>query len=304
MDNIIENKKVNNKIHIGSYFFEVALVIFMIAISIIMLYPFLNVLAVSFSSNAMISSGKVTWFPKEFNIGGYEIVFGQNAIWRAYKNTLIYALVGTVINLLLTSMLAYAMMVKDFVLRKPLTIYLLITMFFSGGTMPTYLVIKDLGLMNTIWALVLPGAISAYNVFVYRAFYNGISTEIREAARVDGAGEFNILFRIYMPLSKALYATFGLFSMVGIWNNYYNALLYIKDENRQPIQMILRQILFSSGAAGGTFDGVSELVQSGKINPKNVQYACIIATIAPILMIYPLIQKNFTQGMQIGAVKG
>ena len=158
--------------------------------------------------------------------------------------------------------------------------------------------------MNTMWALVLPGAVSAYNVFVYRSFYKGISLEIREAARIDGAGEAAVLFRIYMPLSKALYATFGLFAIVGMWNSYFNAMLYIKDQTRQPIQNILRTILFSSGAEGGTYDGVNQLVQNGVLNPKNVQYATIFATVAPVLMIYPFIQKHFTQGMQVGSVKG
>lgn len=300
----MQNKKVKNKIHIGSYSFDIVLIIFMIGLSIVMIYPFINIIAISLSSSAMISSGEVSWWPKEFNFKGYEIVFGQNDVWIAYKNTIIYALVGTIINLLLTSMAAYSMMLKDFVLRKPITILLLITLFFAGGTVPTYIVVSRLHIMNTMWALVLPNAISAYNIFVYRAFYKGISTEIREAAMVDGASEFRILFRIYMPLSKALYASFGLFSMVAIWNSYFDALLYIKDEAKQPIQMILRKILFTSGASGGTFDGVSEMVKSGALNPKSVQYACIIATIGPILLIYPFIQKYFAQGVQIGAVKG
>ncbi len=303
MDNR-QNKKVRNKIHIGSYTFDVILVVFMIGISIVMIYPFINVIAISLSSSKMISMGAVTWWPKEFNFKGYEIVFGQNNVWIAYKNTIIYAVVGTAINLLLTSMIAYALMINDFVFRKPLTIILLITMLFSGGTVPTYLAVQKFHMIDTIWALVLPNAVSAYNVFVYRAFYKGISSEIREAAMVDGASNLRILFKIYMPLSKALYATFGLFSAVAIWNNFFDALLYIKDSAKQPIQMILRQILFASGAAGGTFDGVNEMMQKGIINPKNVQYACIIATIGPILLVYPFIQRYFAQGVQIGAVKG
>lgn len=297
-------KKINNEIHIGSYTFEFILAIIMVVFSIIMIYPLVNVIAISLSDPTAISSGAVRWWPKGFNTKGYEIVFGQKAIWVAYKNTIIYALVATFINLLLTSMMAYVLMVPDFVLQKPLTIFLLITMFFNGGTVPTYLLVRDLKIMNTIWALVLPNAISAYNVFVYRSFFRGISNEIRDAARIDGAGEASILFRIYMPLSKALYATFGLFAIVGMWNSYFEALLYIKDEARQPIQMILRTILFKSGAAGGTFDGVNQMVQSGQLNPMNVQYATIFATMAPILLIYPFIQKYFTQGIQLGSVKG
>lgn len=293
-----------NKINYGSRIFDIVLVLFMICFSVIIIYPFINVVSISLSSNAMISSGMVTWLPKEVNTLGYEIVFGQNAIWQAYANTILYAFAATVISLLLTSMLAYPLMLSEFVLRKPYTILLLITMFFSGGTVPTYLVVKNLGIMNTMWSLVLPNAIGAFNVLIYKSFFRGISMEIREAARIDGAGEATILFRIYLPLSKALLATFALFSIVGQWNSFFEPLLYIKDESRQPIQMILRKVLFTSGAAGGTFDNVGELMQSGKLNSKNVQYACIVATIGPILLVYPFLQKYFAQGLQIGAVKG
>ena len=293
-----------NKIHYGSRIFDIALVLFMILFSIVIIYPFINVIAISLSGNAMISSGLVTWLPRDMNTMGYEIVFGQNAIWKAYVNTIEYAAVATLISLLLTSMLAYPLMLTEFVLRKPYTILLLITMFFSGGTVPTYLVVKNLGMMNSLWSLVLPNAIGAFNVLIYRSFFRGISMEIREAARIDGAGEATVLFRIYLPLSKALLATFALFSIVGQWNSFFEPLLYIKDEARQPIQMVLRKVLFTSGAAGGTFDNVSELMQTGKINPKNVQYACIVATIGPILLVYPFLQKYFAAGLQIGAVKG
>jgi len=300
----VAKRKAKNEIHIGSHVFDVMLVIFMILFSVVMIYPLVNVIAISLSSSAMISSGKVTWFPKEITFTGYEIVFGQSTIWIAYLNTVKYAVTYAVVSLFMTSLLAYTLLIPEFVLRKPLTIYLLITMFFSGGTVPTYLVVRNLGLMNTMWALVLPGAVSAYNVFVYRAFFRGLSIEIREAAKIDGAGDATILFRIYMPLSKALYATFGLFAIVGMWNSYFSALLYIKDEAKQPIQNVLRSILFSSGAMGGTFDGVNQLVQSGKLNPKNVQYATIFATVAPVVMIYPFLQKYFAQGVQVGSVKG
>jgi putative aldouronate transport system permease protein len=300
----VAKRNTKNKIHIGSYTFEAALVIFMVLFSVVMVYPLINVIAISLSSSQMISSGKVTWFPREITFMGYEIVFGQSTIWISYLNTIKYAVTYAVVNLFMTSLLAYTLLIPEFALRKPITIYLLITMFFSGGTVPTYLVVRNLGLMNTMWALVLPAAISAYNVFVYRAFYRGLSIEIREAAKIDGAGDISILFRIYMPLSKALYATFGLFAVVGMWNSYFSALLYIKDEAKQPIQNVLRSILFTSGAMGGTFDGVNQLVQSGKLNPKNVQYATIFATVAPVLMIYPFIQKYFVQGVQVGAVKG
>ncbi len=295
-------KKVKNKIYIGSRTFDVILILFMLGFCVIMLYPFLNVIAISLSSRRMISSGMVSWFPREFTTVGYSLLFEEASIWRGYANTFIIAIGATAVNLVLTSTLAYTMSINDFVLKKQLSVFLLVTMFFSGGTVPTYLLIQKLNLMNNWWSLILPNAVSAYNVFVYRAFYKGISSEIREASRIDGAGEIKILTRIYLPLSKALYATFGLFAMVNVWNSYYEALLYIKDGSKQPIQMILRKIVFTSGLSDMT--GTTEMLNNGELSALNVQYACIIATIGPILLVYPFIQKYFAQGMQLGAVKG
>lgn len=291
-----------NKIHYGSRAFDIFLIIFMGFLGIIFLYPFLNVVAVSFSSNAMISTGQVTFYPKEIIFDGYKMLFQEQNIWRSYLNTVIIALATTAVNLVCTTMLAYVMMLPEFVLRKFLTIFLLITMFFSGGTVPTYLLIMKLHMMNTWWALILPNAVGAYNVFVYRSFFRGISPEIREAAKIDGASEAQILARIYVPLSKALYATFGLFSIVNVWNSYYEALLYIKDTNLLPIQMILRKIVFASGL--NSMGNAQQMMQNNLLNKLNVQYACVVATILPVLVLYPFLQKYFAQGMQVGAVKG
>ncbi len=291
-----------NKIYIGSRVFDVFLIIFMAVISIIFLYPFLNVIATSLSSNRMITTGQVTFFPKELMLDGYKMLFKEENIFGAYWNTIVIAVGSMAVSLTLTSLLAYVMMVPDFVLKKPLSIFLLITMFFNGGTVPTYLLIQNLGLYNSWWSLILPNAVTAYNVFVYRSFYKGISSEIREAARIDGAGELGILTKIYVPLSKALYATFGLFSVVGVWNSYYEALLYIKDPDKQPIQMLLRKIVFTSGTSN--MADAQQMISDGALNQLNVQYACVIATIGPILLVYPFIQKYFAQGMQVGAVKG
>lgn len=294
--------KVKNEIYIGSRLVDALIIIFMAFMTLVFIYPFLNVVAVSLSSNRMISTGQVTWYPREFNTLGYELLFKEANILQAYWNTIVIAVGTMIFSLTLTSLLAYPLMLKDFVIRKPLTIYLLITMFFSGGTVPTYLLIMNLGLINSWWSLILPGCVSAYNVFVYRAFYKGISYEIREAALIDGAGEFQILSRIYVPLSKPLYATFGLFALVGVWNSYFEALLYIKDQSKQPIQMVLRKIVFTSGTS--MMQEVTEMLNNGLLNAKNVQYACIIATIGPILLVYPFLQKYFVKGMQLGAVKG
>ena len=295
-------KKQNNKIHIGSRAFGVFLIVFMIIVAIIFLYPFLNVIATSLSSNRMITTGQVTFFPKEFHLDGYKALFKDENILGAYWNTIVIAVGTMIVSLVLNSLMAYVMMAPEFVLRKPLSIILLITMFFSGGTVPAYLLIQNLGLYDSWWSLILPNAVSAYNIFIYRSFYQGISPEIREAARIDGASEFQILTKIYVPLSKALYATFGLFSVVGVWNSYYEALLYIKDPAKQPIQMLLRKIVFTSGTAN--MSDAQQMISNGNLNSLNVQYACVIATIGPILLVYPFIQKYFAQGVQVGAVKG
>lgn len=290
------------KIRSDSLAVDIIIDVVMISFSIVFLYPFLNVIAVSLSSNTMITTGQVTFYPRELTFKGYELLFEGQDIWGAYLNTIIIALGATIVNLVGTSMIAYVMMLPEFVLRKQLSVFLLITMFFSGGTVPTYLLIKNLGLYNSWWALILPTAVSAYNVFIYRSFFKGIAPEIREAARIDGASEARILTKIYVPLSKPLYATFGLFSVVNIWNSYYEALLYIGDADKMPIQMILRRIVFTSGV--GTMADVASMVRNGGLNALNVQYACVIATILPIMCIYPFLQKYFAQGMQVGAVKG
>lgn len=288
------------RIHVS----DVILAIVMGALCIIFIYPFINIIAVSLSSNVMIGTGSVTWFPKELNTAGYKLVFGKEPMYLAYLNTIKYCVLFALVNVLTTAMIAYSLTQKEFVLRKPITVLLLFTMFFSGGTVPTYLVVSNLKLLNTSWALVFPTAVSAYNIFVYRAFFKGITGDLREAAKIDGAGEFRILFQIVFPLSKPLFATFGLFAVVGMWNNYMEPLLYISDAKKQPIQMVLRNIIFQAG--GGVTFGTDYymLADSGALNPKNVQYAAIVAATLPIMIFYPFLQKYFVQGVQVGAVQG
>ncbi|MDR3333394.1 MAG: carbohydrate ABC transporter permease [Treponema sp.] len=288
--------------HSAGMGFDVILTILMVGLVVVVLYPFINIIAVSLSGPSAIATGRVSWVPVDLNLKGYEMVFKDSRLPAAYANTVLYAVIGTLLNLLLTSMIAYALMVREFMFRKQLTVILTITMFFSGGMVPGYILILNLGLMNTLWSIVLPSCIAAYNIFIYRSFFSSISREMREAAYMDGAGDIMILFRIYIPLSTALFATFGLFAIVGYWNMWFEPLLYLKDQAKQPIQMILRQILFTSLAAG--MDGAQEAINSQLINPKNIQYACIIATIWPVLCVYPFLQKYFEKGMMLGAVKG
>lgn len=301
---VLSNNKRKNKIRIGNITFDIILIALLLLFCVIILYPFLNVVAISLSSSGAITRGDVGLLPVEPTFKGYEIVFGQETIYTSYAWTLWYAVLNTVLSVSLTACLGYSLSVPGFVLNKPLSVMLLVTMFFSGGTVPAYLNIKNLGLMDTTWALVLPGCVSAWNVFMYRSFFKGISHEIREAALIDGAGEMRILISIILPLSKALIATFSLFAVVGMWNSYFSALLYIKDQARMPIQMILRSIIFSNSLTASFGGDTANMITDGSLNPLNVQYACLMATIAPLLLIYPFIQKYFEQGMQVGAVKG
>ena len=306
--NSVQKWKANerrNHVRTGNIAFDIVLYIILILFCVIILYPFLNVVAISLSSSTAITRGGVGIIPQEFNFKGYEIVFSNPTIYVSYLWTIWYAFLFTILNVSMTALLGYSLSVPNFVLKTPISIMLLITMFFSGGTIPAYLNIRNLGLMNTTWALVLPGCISAWNVFMYRSFFKGISGEIREAALIDGAGELRILLSVVLPLSKALIASFSLFAIVGMWNSYFSALLYITDSNKQPIQMILRSIIFTTGALSSTFGGdANNMLYNGTLNPLNVQYACLIATIAPLLLLYPFIQRYFEQGMQVGAVKG
>ncbi len=301
---ILSTGKNKNKIRIGNITFDIVLVLLLLAFCVVILYPFLNVVAISLSSSGAITRGDVALLPIEPTFKGYEIVFGQETVYTAYGWTLWYSLLYTVLSVSLTACLGYSLSVPGFVLNKPISVMLLVTMFFSGGTVPAYLNIKNLGLMDTTWALVLPGCVSAWNVFMYRSFFKGISHEIREAALIDGAGEMRILLSIILPLSKALIASFSLFAVVGMWNSYFSALLYIKDQGRMPIQMILRSIIFSNSLTASFGGDTANMITDGSLNPLNVQYACLMATIAPLLLIYPFIQKYFEQGMQVGAVKG
>jgi putative aldouronate transport system permease protein len=275
----------------------------MLVLTVIFLYPFLHVLALSFSSMQAISSGQVTFYPIGFNVTGYKVVFEYGTIWRSYLNTIYYAVVSTVLNLSFTSMMAYSLAVKEFKLRKLMTIFLTITMFFSGGMVPSYLLIIQLKMMNTIWAVVLPSAVTAWNVFIYRTFFQGLPESMRESAFIDGANDLTICFRIYIPLSKALLATFGLFAVVGMWNSYWNAMLYLTKAQLQPIQMLLRRVVFQAGGAGNEFNA-NDMISNQLVHVQNVQMACVIATIVPILCVYPFVQKHFAKGVMIGSVKG
>jgi len=294
---------------IGSRMFDVVNIGIMIFILIVVLYPILNIIATSMSGARYISSGAVSIWPKGFTLEAYTTVFKDPYIYKGYLNSIIYAFGSTGIMLLFTSLMAYPLTIPSFAGKKFLVIFLMITMFFSGGLIPTYLLMRNLELLNTVWVMILPGAVGAYNVFLFRTFFHNIPQELKDSALIDGANDVVVLFRIVLPLSKALLATFALFGLVGSWNSWFEALVYLQDQAKYPLQMILRNYLFTldtNAIQGRTGAGSSVAINApgNALDPKAVRMSVIIITMFPIMCIYPFFQKHFTKGILIGSIKG
>ena len=277
----------------------------MILLSVLMLYPFLFVLSASLSSSSHVSRGLVGIFPRGFNLDAYRAVFQYEYIWTGYRNTLLYTGVGTMINLFMTIAGAYPLSRKQFYGRGVFTFFIAVTMFFSGGLIPTYLIMMNYGLLNTFWVMVIPGAINTWNLIIMRTFFQNIPTELEEAAVIDGCSEIGVLLRIILPLSIASIMTIGMFYAVGHWNAWFSAFIYLRDQNRYPIQLWLRLIVLQNqindiqSIHAGTVDvGAENLISD------TIKYAVIIVAAAPILCVYPFIQKYFVKGVMIGSIKG
>lgn len=289
----------------GEMIFDTFNVIFMLMVISIMILPMIHVLSVSLSSGpASITGGFFFWPRGGINFSGYQTVFGDPLLMRSYFNSIVYAVGGVLCTLFFTALTAYPMSVPGFVLNKFLTIFLTITMFIGGGMIPTYLVIRDLHLINSMWVMIVPFCIGAYNVILFRTFFNGIPSSLREAAVIDGASEFTIFLKMYIPLSKAILATIGLFTLVGKWNDWFTALLYLNDETKYPVQMILRKILFNTSSMENKDNATFMLISNLKVTGENIKMAAIIITLVPILCVYPFLQKYFVKGVFVGTIKG
>jgi putative aldouronate transport system permease protein len=284
---------------LGERIFGVLNLLILGMLALVTIYPMLNVLAVSFSNNDFVVRGEVGIIPKGFTLTAYHYLFNFKTILTGYKNTFFIVGVGTSINLLLTATTAYALSKKDLIGRQFFLLMIVFTMMFGGGLIPSFLLVRNLGMMNSLWALILPGAISAYNMVIMKNFFQSIPEELLESARLDGLTELGILFRIVMPLSKAALSTIGLFYAVAHWNSFFNAVIYINEKNKWPLQVVLRDILFFANMTDA----------AGQDNLNNIpleplKMATIIATTAPVLTFYPFIQKYFVKGVMIGSVKG
>jgi putative aldouronate transport system permease protein len=280
--------------------FDIVNTIILVLVGFITLYPMWYILIVSLSSAQHINAGDISFWPRGFNISAYKIVFANDKIWRSYANTLLYTVSGTIINVLMTTMCAYPLSRKDFYGRKPLTMIITLTMFVSGGMIPLYLVIMKLHLLNTMWAIVLPPAISTYNMIVMRTSFESIPISLTESAYLDGANDIQIMQKIIMPLSKPILATMTLFYAVSHWNSFFPAMLYLNDQDKYPVQVLMRDIVIAGDMTSDSGDVASNI----NILATNYKYAVIIISIIPILLVYPLLQKHFTKGVMVGAVKG
>ena len=281
--------------------FDFLIYLFLILLSLSFLYPVANQLALSISDAGELGWQGVTVIPVGFSTDSFRALLSSDVILRYYVNTIKYAAVGTFIMIATTSLMAYPLTFRDLRGRKLVMILLVITLFFSGGLVPYYLLVLWLGLVDTIWALVLPNAIVAWNVIIFRTFFRTVPDALRESAHIDGAGHFLVLFRIVLPLSKPLLATFVLFSLVGFWNDYFWALIFLRDQDKQPIQLFLRRILILVGLEG--VQNTSALQVFDNISSRTTKAAALIITITPILCVYPFLQKYFTKGLFIGSLK-
>ncbi len=281
--------------------FDVVLIIIMVLLSCIFLYPLLNMMALSFSDSQELKSLPVYLWPKGFSLESYKALLSDSRTLLYYWNTIKYAAIGTVIMLLTTSLMAYPLSIPALRGRKLFSVLLTITMFFGGGLIPYYVTIMRLGMIDTIWVMILPGAISAYNVIVFKTFFMSIPESLRESASLDGAGHVRILFQIVLPLSKAVLATFALFSIVGYWNDYMTALLYLRDDTKYPIQLLMRRLLVLMDYKDAS---TAQMLKDFRtISSRTTKAAATIITIVPILCVYPFMQKYFAKGVLVGSIK-
>jgi len=280
--------------------FRVVNVTVLILVMITMLYPFLMIVAQSFSSDTAIRSGHVNIFPVGFNLTTYRLVMGDAAFWTDYRNTVVYTAVATLIAIVLTTCYAYVISKKHLRGRGVMIGIAVFTMFFNGGLIPNYILITSIGFRNTIWAIVLPNAISVFNLLVMKSFFENLPLELMEAAQIDGLNTYGILWYIVLPLSKAVLATMVLFYAVSFWNSWFTAFLYMDKSELFPVTVYLRNLIAGASSASSSGAGASDVAQVSA----NIQSVTMVLTVLPILCIYPFVQRYFVSGVMLGSVKG
>lgn len=297
------NKRVQQSC--GQRVFTVFNTLFMILFMAIILYPVLNILAVSLSSDTPVLTGKVTIYPVGIDLAAYKIAFSNKLLLSSYMNTIFVAVVGSLLSVIMTSFAAYPLAYVDFYGKKLISFLIMFTMWFSAGMIPSFMVIRSLGLFNSLFSLILGGLVSAYNTIILRNYYNTIPSALVESAYLDGANDFQVLFHIVTPMAKPALAIIVLWGVVGFWNDFFGPLLYLHDSNKYTLQLVLRDIVMEAsgtelyGMSNATVDGASHSSIS-----EQTRNAVVFLSMVPMLIIYPFLQKYFVTGMMIGAVKG
>ncbi|MCK9478301.1 MAG: carbohydrate ABC transporter permease [Firmicutes bacterium] len=282
----------------GSRLFNALNIAFLTGVMLLALYPCYYVLMASVSDPVQVSnSGGWLWFPKGFGMYSYMDVLKSRLIWIGYRNTLFYAVCGGVLSVFVTVMAAFGLSRKTLPGKNILLFLIMVTMYFSGGLIPTYLVVKAFGLIDTPFAMIIPGLVSTYNLIITITYFRGLPYELEEAAKIDGANDYTILFRIMMPLATPIISVISLYYMVAIWNNYFTGLIYLNNRSLYSLQMVLREILIQNDT--NAIAANSDM----QVYAENVKYATIVVSTIPILCVYPFLQKYFTKGVMIGAIK-
>ncbi len=287
----------------GDWLFNLANTIFLIFVSFVILYPLIHIISASLSAGEAIMSGQVGLIPVGFNLKAYQKVLEYPLIWVGFSNSLFYASIGTLVNVTMTLVAAYPLSRADLPGKNIFLTLFVFTMMFNGGIIPTYLLVKDVGLLNTRWALIIPNAISVWNLLITISFFRtSIPLELHEAAQLDGASDFNYFIKIMLPLSTPIIAVLTLYYAVGHWNQFFDAMLYLSKTELYPLQLILRQILIDSQIDLSLMTDIREIAQREELQAL-IKYAVIVVTSLPVMLIYPFAQKHFVKGITLGAVK-
>lgn len=300
-----KNVAVSNKVKRSreDVIFDTVLYVIAGILILITLYPMYFIIIASFSDPALVSQGKIMFIPKGINFKAYKQLAGYAKLWVGYKNTILYVIGGTIMTLVVNIPASYALSRKKMYGRNVMTFFYLIPMFFTGGLIPTYMAVKDFGLLDTHWVMIVPFSVVTYYIIVGRTFFqNSIPDDLWEAAQLDGCGYIGFFFKIVLPLSKAVIAVIALWAAVGQWNGYFNALIYLRSEELQPLQIVLRNILVSNQTIAAQTTGAAAV--EAKQMADLIKYAVIVVSSAPIMCMYPFVQKYFNQGVMLGSVKG
>lgn len=284
----------------GDKVFDAILYIFMALVIIVTIYPIWYIVVASFSSNNAISMGKVTLWIKEFTLESYAQVVTQKNLWVAYANTIFYSVLGTAVNMVITILTGYALSKKWLPGRRFLMLFFLLSMWFSPGMMATYINYRDLGMINSRWAMLIIGAINTYNTILMRSFFESIPEALEESARIDGASDLRIMIQIYLPLSTAALMTISLYYFVSHWNAYFWSMILLQDDSKIPLQVLLKKLVVQMTGNSSETANMDFTVMSRE----TVVYATMVIAILPMLIVYPFVQKFFVKGVMIGAVKG